>query len=60
DAKKEVIFESFSLILHLQLKWFEYDMQRDIMIKFTIEIDLQRYLSLDTDKSQSSKYLLHG
>jgi ubiquitin carboxyl-terminal hydrolase 7 len=33
DAKKGVIFQSFPPVLHLQLKRFEYDMQRDAMIK---------------------------
>lgn len=33
DACKGVKFESFPPVLHLQLKRFEYDMQRDTMIK---------------------------
>jgi ubiquitin carboxyl-terminal hydrolase 7 len=33
DAKKGVIFESFPPVLHLQLKRFEYDMERDMMVK---------------------------
>jgi ubiquitin C-terminal hydrolase len=33
DAKKGVIFESFPPVLHLQLKRFEYDMMRDMMVK---------------------------
>lgn len=33
DAKKGVIFESFPDVLHLQLKRFEYDMQKDAMVK---------------------------
>ncbi|RUP44365.1 hypothetical protein BC936DRAFT_149573 [Jimgerdemannia flammicorona] len=33
DAKKGVIFESFPPVLHLQLKRFEYDIQRDAMVK---------------------------
>jgi ubiquitin carboxyl-terminal hydrolase 7 len=33
DAKKGVIFESFPPVLHLQLKRFEYDMQRDQNVK---------------------------
>lgn len=33
DALKGVSFESFPPVLHLQLKRFEYDMQRDTMIK---------------------------
>lgn len=36
DAKKGIIFESFPPVLHLQLKRFEYDIQRDAMIKVRI------------------------
>ncbi|KAI8978533.1 hypothetical protein BDB01DRAFT_799109 [Pilobolus umbonatus] len=66
DAKKGVIFESFPPVLHLQLKRFEYDMMRDMMVKindrheFPTEIDLEPYLSENADKSQGHKYILHG
>ena len=33
EAKKGIIFESFPPVLHLQLKRFEYDIQRDAMVK---------------------------
>lgn len=33
DAKKGVIFTEFPPVLHLQLKRFEYDFQRDQMVK---------------------------
>ena len=33
DAKKGIIFKSFPPVLHLQLKRFEYDIQRDAMVK---------------------------
>lgn len=33
DAKKGVMFKSFPPVLHLQLKRFEYDMERDAMVK---------------------------
>jgi ubiquitin carboxyl-terminal hydrolase 7 len=33
DAKKGVIFQTFPPVLHLQLKRFEYDMERDAMVK---------------------------
>ena len=33
DARKGVAFESFPPVLHLQLKRFEYDMQRDQNVK---------------------------
>ncbi|PKC11352.1 putative ubiquitin-specific processing protease 21 [Rhizophagus irregularis] len=66
DAKKGVIFESFPPVLHLQLKRFEYDIQRDAMVKindrheFPMEIDLEEFLSEDADRSSPHKYLLHG
>lgn len=36
DAKKGVIFETFPDVLHLQLKRFEYDIQKDAMVKVRI------------------------
>jgi ubiquitin C-terminal hydrolase len=33
DAKKGIVFQSFPPVLHLQLKRFEYDVQRDAMVK---------------------------
>ncbi|CAO3673657.1 unnamed protein product [Rhizopus microsporus] len=66
DAKKGVIFESFPPVLHLQLKRFEYDMMRDMMVKindrheFPLEIDLEPYLAPNADRSRSHKYVLHG
>ncbi|RGB42717.1 cysteine proteinase [Rhizophagus diaphanus] len=66
DAKKGIIFESFPPVLHLQLKRFEYDLQRDAMVKindrheFPTEIDLEEFLSEDTDRTNPHKYLLHG
>ncbi|MCJ1310532.1 hypothetical protein MMC25_004196 [Agyrium rufum] len=66
DAKKGVIFESFPSILHLQLKRFEYDMNRDAMMKvndryeFPEFFDASPYLSEEADKSESYVYQLHG
>ena len=36
DARKGVLFDSFPPVLQLQLKRFEYDFQRDIMVKVTL------------------------
>ena len=33
DARKGVLFDSFPPVLQLQLKRFEYDFQRDVMVK---------------------------
>jgi len=33
DAQKGIIFQSLPPVLHLQLKRYEYDMQRDAMVK---------------------------
>jgi len=66
DAKKGVIFESFPPVLHLQLKRFEYDFQRDAMMKvndryeFPEVWDASPYLSDNADRSQSWQYHLHG
>lgn len=66
DAKKGVIFESFPPVLHLQLKRFEYDIMRDMMVKindrheFPLSIDLDPYLSESADHSVSHEYMLHG
>ncbi|GAA5900428.1 uncharacterized protein JCM6883_002840 [Sporobolomyces salmoneus] len=66
DAKKGVIFESFPPVLHLQLKRFEYDMQRDQNVKindrheFPLEIDLSPYLDAKADRSETYNYKLHG
>ncbi|KAM0792135.1 hypothetical protein ACM66B_004835 [Microbotryomycetes sp. NB124-2] len=66
DARKGVVFESFPPVLHLQLKRFEYDMQRDQNVKindrheFPLEIDLSPYLDEKADRSESCLYKLHG
>jgi ubiquitin carboxyl-terminal hydrolase 7 len=66
DAKKGIIFESFPPVLHLQLKRFEYDIQRDAMVKindrheFPFEIDLSEFLDPAADRSQPWIYKLHG
>ncbi|KAH7915018.1 hypothetical protein BJ138DRAFT_1170257 [Hygrophoropsis aurantiaca] len=66
DAKKGIIFQSFPPVLHLQLKRFEYDIQRDAMVKindrheFPFEIDLGEFLDDDADRSQPWVYKLHG
>ena len=66
DAKKGVIFESFPPVLHLQLKRFEYDFQRDAMMKvndryeFPDVWDAAPYLSDAADRSESWVYHLHG
>lgn len=66
EAKKGVIFESFPPVLHLQLKRFEYDFQRDAMMKvndryeFPDVWDAAPYLSDAADRSESWVYRLHG
>jgi ubiquitin carboxyl-terminal hydrolase 7 len=66
DAKKGVIFESFPEVLHLQLKRFEYDVNRDAMMKvndryeFPEIWDASPYLSEGADKSEPYIYHLHG
>ncbi|KAJ3011309.1 hypothetical protein HKX48_006911, partial [Thoreauomyces humboldtii] len=66
DAKKGVIFESFPPVLHLQLKRFEYDFQRDVLIKindrheYPSEIEVDGYLAEEADRTVKQKYHLHG
>lgn len=66
DAKKGIIFESFPPVLHLQLKRFEYDIQRDAMVKindrheFPFEIDLGEFLDANADRSKPWVYKLAG
>ncbi|KAJ3333525.1 hypothetical protein HDU76_007055 [Blyttiomyces sp. JEL0837] len=63
-ARKGVVFTEFPPVLHLQLKRFEYDMDRDAMVKindryvFPTEIDLQEFLESPSAKRQN--YVLHG
>ncbi|KAJ3098511.1 hypothetical protein HDU97_003967 [Phlyctochytrium planicorne] len=65
DAKKGVIFTEFPPVLHMQLKRFEYDIERDAMVKindrheFPEEIDLSSFLA-EPSKRGSQKYVLHG
>ncbi|KAK5144249.1 hypothetical protein LTR04_001636, partial [Oleoguttula sp. CCFEE 6159] len=66
DAKKGVVFESFPEVLHLQLKRFEYDFNRDAMMKvndryeFPEIWDASPYLSETADHSEPYIYHLHG
>jgi ubiquitin carboxyl-terminal hydrolase 7 len=66
DAKKGVIFESFPEVLHLQLKRFEYDINRDAMMKvndryeFPEIWDASPYLADQADRSEPYVYHLHG
>ncbi|KAK9465799.1 hypothetical protein V1512DRAFT_265394 [Lipomyces arxii] len=66
DAEKGVIFQSFPPVLHLQLKRFEYDFIKDMMVKindrheFPTEIDLQEFLAPDAPKDEPWVYVLHG
>ncbi|KOS19761.1 Ubiquitin carboxyl-terminal hydrolase 21 [Escovopsis weberi] len=66
DANKGVIFTSFPDVLHLQLKRFEYDIQRDMMMKindrheFPETFDASPYLIEDADRSEPWIYQLQG
>jgi ubiquitin carboxyl-terminal hydrolase 7 len=66
DANKGVIFTSFPDVLHLQLKRFEYDIHRDMMMKvndryeFPDIFDATPFLTDDSDKSEAWTYQLHG
>ncbi|KAL9613274.1 MAG: hypothetical protein Q9167_002183 [Letrouitia subvulpina] len=66
DAKKGVIFESFPQVLHLQLKRFDFDINREATMKindryeFPEVFDAAPYLSESADKSEPWIYKLHG
>ncbi|GIL82845.1 hypothetical protein Vretimale_8198 [Volvox reticuliferus] len=70
DARKGILFEDFPPVLQLQLKRFEYDCQRDAMVKindryeFYDELDLDRengkYLAPNVDRSVRNLYKLHS
>lgn len=66
DANKGVIFTSFPDVLHLQLKRFEYDFQRDMTMKindrheFPEVFDAAPFLNEDADMSEPWTYQLHG
>ncbi|KAL9553286.1 hypothetical protein MBANPS3_003345 [Mucor bainieri] len=66
DACKGVSFESFPPVLHLQLKRFEYDMQRDTMVKindhhvFPDQINLDEFCSTPSANPKDRNYVLHG
>ncbi|CCF52859.1 hypothetical protein NDA11_006518 [Ustilago hordei] len=67
DAKKGVIFEKFPPVLHLQLKRFEYDIEKDSMVKindrheFPLDIDLAHYIDKESPLSKEDwNYKLHG
>ncbi|KAI9203814.1 uncharacterized protein BJ171DRAFT_459923 [Polychytrium aggregatum] len=66
DAKKGVIFNSFPPVLHLQLKRFEYDMMKDMMVKindrheFPETIELDEFLDQSSAPGPKQTYALHG
>ncbi|KAF9649101.1 cysteine proteinase [Thelephora ganbajun] len=66
DARKRITFQSLPPVLHLQLKRYEYDMQRKATVKindrfeFPFEIDLDEFLDETVDRSKPWKYKLHG
>lgn len=66
DAKKGVVFTSFPPVLHLQLKRYDFDFVREIMVKindryeFSTEIDLAPFLDKSIVPEESCEYALHG
>lgn len=66
DARKGVIFKEFPPVLHLQMKRFEYDMERDMLVKindrheFGLVIEVDSFLDTDADLSVPQRYHLHG
>eukprot|EP01105_Mastigella_eilhardi_P020202 TRINITY_DN4792_c0_g1_i1.p1 TRINITY_DN4792_c0_g1~~TRINITY_DN4792_c0_g1_i1.p1 ORF type:complete len:857 (-),score=255.49 TRINITY_DN4792_c0_g1_i1:107-2677(-) len=66
EAKKGCAFLKFPPVLHLQLKRFEFDFERNTQIKvndqfeFPAELDLDPYLDKDADRSFPNIYQLHA
>jgi len=66
DAQKGVIFKAFPPVLHLQLRRFEYDVEKDALVKvndrheFPFSIDLGEFLDASADRTESHVYKLHG
>jgi len=54
DAKKGIIFQSFPPVLHLQLKRFEYDVQRDAMVKVSPTFIVSRIIVNSQSADQRS------
>ncbi|KAF9430947.1 hypothetical protein BGZ94_001693 [Podila epigama] len=59
NARKGVIFQTLPPVLHLQLKRFEYDIERDAMVKindrheFPLEIDLAEFVEESEEKQKA-------
>jgi ubiquitin carboxyl-terminal hydrolase 7 len=66
DAERGCQFKSFPPVLNLQLKRFEYDPEKDAMVKvndryaFPPILKLSKYLSMEADSSIDYTYQLHG
>ena len=66
DAKKGVIFTNYPPVLHLQLKRFEYDFQRDAMVKINDRfeyppvLELDQFLDENVKNEAPQRYHLHG
>ena len=59
DARKGVLFDSFPPVLQLQLKRFEYDFQRDVMVKVRPSLDLA-LLPLSQPLALSQQFSRHA
>ena len=58
DAKKGIIFQSFPPVLHLQLKRFEYDVQRDAMVKVSLVFESHLAANLFVRRSMTGMNFL--
>jgi ubiquitin carboxyl-terminal hydrolase 7 len=65
-AKKGILFDSFPPVLHLHLKRFEYDFERDQYVKvydkffFPATINVKEFLSPNANREVDYTYHLHG
>eukprot|EP00201_Polytomella_parva_P013219 CAMPEP_0175052924 /NCGR_PEP_ID=MMETSP0052_2-20121109/8631_1 /TAXON_ID=51329 ORGANISM="Polytomella parva, Strain SAG 63-3" /NCGR_SAMPLE_ID=MMETSP0052_2 /ASSEMBLY_ACC=CAM_ASM_000194 /LENGTH=666 /DNA_ID=CAMNT_0016317385 /DNA_START=144 /DNA_END=2141 /DNA_ORIENTATION=+ len=68
EADKGILFSSFPPVLQLQLKRYEYDFYRDVMVKVNdryefediLNLNSDKYLAPDADRSIDYRYRLHS
>lgn len=64
DAKKGIIFQSFPPVLHLQLKRFQYDWERDENYKVNDRFEFPEHINLDefldVPEDTPADYTLHS
>ena len=66
DARMGVQFVHLPPVMHMQLKRYDYDVEKDAMVKihdryeYPMEIDLSEFLPEDSALKKDAKYILQG